>query len=646
MNVYAVADFAGILSFAEFPPDREGLARAWNLLPASRSSDPPIEAFDTSGTSLRFYALGTPLKAGHGKTALLPNPSPSSRAQRILLADTPWSGRLGGAAAGTERRHLAGALREYLASLPQPGAYALWDGEAEVLTLYRDPTGGRTVFLRAEGSSLAFATHPELLFALYPGKWRLCPEAVAVLFAYGPARPPGSAILCELYELAPGEALAFSRRGEDFLLRREHTRLFASAGSAARPKPSRDVSAALRESLFASVRGAYREGARGVFLSGGLDSSAVLALLRRSAPAEALFSASVDYEGEDAHFVASPLLPERDAAYVGIMVRAAGSEHRAVVLSVEEIVSSLRALGHFRGFPGMLDVDAALLLFFREVSGWNAEIAWLTGEGADETFAGYPWAEGRFLRAAAAHRTGRRADFRRLFPWMRHVDERLALLRPEAARAARVRLDELLLQALGRTDRHLPEESAPSHHAAPLPGAVHPDAGTAGEEEEAVLWASAHTALHFGSVLLERMARAGKATGIRILFPFLDGDVRAFARFARRGESSLRKPLLREALAGVVPEEIRLRRKSPFPKSHHPQLVRSLRARGEELLAAPQARIWSFLDRGAVVRFLRNPPPRLPWFGQLLDAPHYAAYLAEVHDWLERVRPRLPDRDS
>jgi len=341
-----------------------------------------------------------------------------------------------------------------------------------------------------------------------------------------------------------------------------------------------------------------------------------------------LYSASVDYEDEDAHFVPSPLLPERDAAYVEVAVRAAKSKHRTVVLSADEIASFLRSLGNLRGFPGMLDVDAALLLFFRRVAGWNAEVAWLTGEGADETFAGYPWAEEAFFGAAVAHQSGRRTDVRLLFPWMRHVEERLALLRPEVAQAVWAYLDELLLRAVESTDRHLPEELSRS-----VP-----------QKEVAVLWTSAHTALHFGSVLLERMARSGKAAGLRILFPFLDGDVRAFAPFALRGEPSLRKPLLREALTGIVPEEIRLRKKSPFPKSHHPKLAQALRTRGEELMANPQATIWTFLDRDAASRFLQSPPPHLPWFGQLLDAPHYAAYLAEVHDWLERVRTRLPDR--
>jgi len=631
MEVYVASDFTGILAFAEYKIDQKKSPRAGNLweshiLPRILPSLP--EAIETPGKNLRLLASWKPL-------ADTKDPSD----QKILLADTPWSGHLSDVAAGTGHR-----LHEFLSSLPQPGAYALWDKEAEVLTLYRDPTGGRTLFIRAEEKALAFATHPEFLFALYPEKWRLCPEAAAVLFAYGPARPPGNTILCELYELAPGEALVIARRGEDFLLRREHIRLFPAAEFAANPKTLQDISIALRESLFSSVHDAYREGARGVFLSGGLDSSAVLALLRRTAPTEPLFSASIDYEDEDAHFVSSAFLPERDAAYVNIMIRAAKSEHRNVVLPAEAIAASLPEMGSFRGFPGMLDVDAALLLFSRKVAGWNAEVTWLTGEGADETFAGYPWMEGPFLQAVSAHRSCHHTNIRILFPWMRHVEERIALLRPEVAQTARAHLNELLLQALDRTNKHLPENFTSLPNGAPLSRTVLSNAKDAEETEGVVLWASAHTALHFGSVLLERMARAGKATGIKILFPFLDGNVRTFARFARKGDPSQRKPLLRDALAGVVPEEIRLRKKSPFPKSHHPKIAQTLRARGEEILATPHAMIWAFLNREAVLRFFRDPPASMPWFGQLLDATHYAAYLAEVHTWLERIRPRLPDR--
>ncbi|MEX1338382.1 asparagine synthase-related protein [Hydrogenibacillus schlegelii] len=103
------------------------------------------------------------------------------------------------------------------------------------------------------------------------------------------------------------------------------------------------------------------------------------------------------------------------------------------------------------------------------------------------------------------------------------------------------------------------------------------------------------------------------------------------------------RPLLREARAGIVPASSRARRKSPFPKTFHPRFAEGVRALAEARLRTPEAPLWTWIDRDAFARLIAtfpNPEP-FPWFGQLLDAPGWVAYLLAVDRWLDALRPSV-----
>lgn len=102
------------------------------------------------------------------------------------------------------------------------------------------------------------------------------------------------------------------------------------------------------------------------------------------------------------------------------------------------------------------------------------------------------------------------------------------------------------------------------------------------------------------------------------------------------------KGLLRHAGAGKLPKEVLWRKKSPYPKTYHPEYEKMLGDRLREVLADSNAPVGQFLDKGKVERFLASPSDYgKPWYGQLMAGPQMLAYMLQVNDWLEKYKVRI-----
>ena len=76
-----------------------------------------------------------------------------------------------------------------------------------------------------------------------------------------------------------------------------------------------------------------------VMLSGGLDSTALTALLRQKN--DGILSFSVDYQDNARDFRANAFRPEMDAPYVRLAVQACGTQHRTVTLTQQELAAAM-----------------------------------------------------------------------------------------------------------------------------------------------------------------------------------------------------------------------------------------------------------------------------------------------------------------
>ena len=97
------------------------------------------------------------------------------------------------------------------------------------------------------------------------------------------------------------------------------------------------------------------------------------------------------------------------------------------------------------------------------------------------------------------------------------------------------------------------------------------------------------------------------------------------------------KGLLREAVKGLLPDEVLWRRKSPYPKTYDRAYEALLVGRVREILEDNTSPVLQFLDKAKTEKFLESPSDYgKPWYGQLMAGPQMLAYMIQVDYWLKK----------
>lgn len=288
-------------------------------------------------------------------------------------------------------------------------ALAIWDREARQLTLARDPVGVKPLYYRFDGHELRFSSEVRSLLAGgVPAA--LDHEGALDYLAYGKVHAPRT-ILRDILKLPPGTLLTLSQGGLSL-----ETFWRLPRGKAGPVKKLGEAVDALDAVLDDSVKSHLLSDVPvGCFLSGGVDSSLVAALMTKHAGKVRTFS--VGFEGAEAGV--------DETAWAKEAARHLGTEHDALMLPAS-------VLERLEESIGLLDEpigDSAILpTYLLSVHARKSVKVVLTGEGADELFAGYnrykaAWlnqglkklpALGRALAAPLARRMGKGAVFERL----------------------------------------------------------------------------------------------------------------------------------------------------------------------------------------------------------------------------------------
>jgi len=288
-------------------------------------------------------------------------------------------------------------------------AVALWDAARGRLVLARDRLGVRPLYLCRHGGRLYFASEVKAIFAADPSIPRaLDPVGLAETFTFWTVVPPQS-VFQGITELPPGHLRVVSR-DED------RERCFW------RPRyptaPGEGFQGSLDEAA-AEVRRALEEAVRlrmlrsdvpvGSYLSGGLDSSLVAAL-GRQVKGERFLTFSLRFE--DAEYDETTFQREVAARI--------GSDHREVVVSRRDIGEAFPAVVLHAERPLLRTAPAPLFLLSRLVRESGIKVV-LTGEGADEMFAGYDLFREARVRRFWGRRPGsslRPRLLERLYPYL------------------------------------------------------------------------------------------------------------------------------------------------------------------------------------------------------------------------------------
>jgi asparagine synthase (glutamine-hydrolysing) len=283
---------------------------------------------------------------------------------------------------------------EGIARLRGMFAYAIWDSRRRQLLLVRDRMGKKPLYYAATPDGIAFASELKCLRALDNIAWDLDPEALRLYFQFGYIPDPATPFRA-VRKLSAGGWLTYGADGQ--LRQGRYWRLpFPSAG----PPPGLS-----REQACERIRELFDESVRmrliadvplGAFLSGGIDSSSVVASMARQS-SEPVKTFSIGFE-ESAF---------NELPYARMVAEQYRTEHHEIVVRPDSIGLANKLVHHFD--EPFADCSAIPTYIVSEFTARHVKVA-LTGDGGDELFAGYDsfFQIGRLRRWDRVPQTARR----------------------------------------------------------------------------------------------------------------------------------------------------------------------------------------------------------------------------------------------
>lgn len=486
-------------------------------------------------------------------------------------------------------------------------AFAIWDENAGKLILSRDRFGVKPLFYTVLGETLLFASEIKALFK-YPGvKPQVDSGGLCEIFGLGPAKSYGKGVFKNIKEVYAGNVLVYSAEG---ICEKPYWSLVSAPHEDSYQETVEKTSFLLYDAV---KRQMISDIPICTFLSGGVDSSLVTAICAKELGkvGQQLETYSFDFKDNDKNFKANSFQPTQDRPYVDIMKDYVGSRHTYLECDNFDLADSLYQAVDARDLPGMADVDSSLLCFCKKVS-TKVKVA-LTGECADEIFGGYPWFHKPELMSAGT------------FPWSTNMETRKLLLSEDLV--SYIDIDGYVRAAYEKSLSEVPKLEGES-------------------KEEIRRREIAYLNLKWFMVtLLDRMDRCSMFSGLEARVPFADHRIIEYiwnVPWEMKSRDGIVKGLLREAGRGLIPEEILFRKKSPYPKTYHPDYEKLLGNRLLDVLTEPNAPIKALIDEKKLRSFLSSPSDYgKPWYGQLMAGPQLIAYLLQINYWMSKYHVEL-----
>jgi len=249
----------------------------------------------------------------------------------------------------------------------------------ERLLLARDQLGIKPLLYTTVSGRLIFASEIKGLLASGVVAPEIDPVALRLLLTHGAIVQPRT-ILRDVKMLLPGHRLIVTQGQEPRVER--YWSLGLNRRAELRSRSYEDQVDAVRSTLEESVRlQMVSDVPLGAFLSGGIDSSLLVALMAKHTSGERLKTFSVGFEAEGEH------IDETDHAQT--TARFLGTDHSRVVVRGEDVRDRINQIAFALDQP---TVDGVNSYFVSAAARQRVTVA-ISGTGGDELFAGYPWFE-------------------------------------------------------------------------------------------------------------------------------------------------------------------------------------------------------------------------------------------------------------
>ena len=414
-------------------------------------------------------------------------------------------------------------------------ALALWDGEEQRLTLARDRFGIKPLYYCNTGRSWVFGSEVKALLASAEAPSHMDWAGLHEYLHFGTTLGE-STLFQGVSKLPPGHALTLSAAGANLAP-------YASALDAALVEDDQSSAAGKVRKLLEKAVASHlvSDVPVGLFLSGGLDSSAIAAFAGKHYGGRLrTYAAGFDFEPHGSELPWARQVAERF-----------NTDHQELHISGADAAPVLERLVGSHDLPFSDPASIPLYLLCAALKGEGLKVV-LGGDGADELFGGY----GRYRHALAgdAPRGQRGAQLgswsilvrtdatfmARFFSADRAAAPLLRLVAPEVRRQ---------LQATDPFRRYR-EHHRRLKHLSLVQRMMHMDC-----------------AIRLPDRYLEKVDRASMAHGVEVRVPMLDPGLAAYALglpVAYKVRPKVGKLVLRQALRTLLPAEVLIRPKVPF----------------------------------------------------------------------------------
>jgi asparagine synthase (glutamine-hydrolysing) len=477
-------------------------------------------------------------------------------------------------------------------------ALALWDARSRTLIAARDRAGEKPLYWTQTARGLLLASEVKALLVRPEVSRTLDPEALDQFLTYEYVLAPRT-ILSGVHKLPPGHFLTY--RDGDVTVRR----YWDAASIAPRAWSEGDAAEALRSALRkATVSQMISDVPLGAFLSGGIDSSTLVAFMSE-ASMQPVNTFSIGFD--DGTYNELPYAREIAALFN------TNHRERTVSASLEELFDKL--VVHLD--EPFADVSLFPTYLVSRLAREHVTVA-LSGDGGDELFGGYDayqaqelatrfaWMGDTLLPAAAAvaaalppteKKKGLVNKFKRFtlgatqapmdlghYRWMVYLSPR-----------AKQRLyTPALRNVLTGSDVYAPVRSALARF---------------GHSDLLNRQFYADLSLYLADDILVKVDRMSMATSLETRAPFLDADVMELA-FSMPGEFKIRdgerKWILKRAMRGILPEHILTRKKEGFSIPMKNWLRRELQPLMRTLLAPDRISARGLFEPAEVTRLIED----------------------------------------
>lgn len=418
-------------------------------------------------------------------------------------------------------------------------AFGIWNLEKSRLLLTRDVNGEKPLFYNLNSGNLTFSSEVKVISKILGNEQDIESKKLPHFLKYGYFDPKES-FVNGILPVLPGEVISWT----------EGKLSITDQISAAKVVPRtlekpESISAMIRTAVHRTL---LADKSVGIMLSGGIDSSIIAALASENSPGLPTFTVALTKDSQD-------------AKYAGLVAKQIKSEHYEITINpttladqIEEIITSL---------PQPL-ADSAIIPtnLLSQFASSKVKVL-LSGDGADEVFAGYGYYEKyKDLKKTSKIESYAREGIFHLLKKSRY--KKINHLRDEYSKSKvtskRLNYQEAWYQDLAAfTDSELGEMLGIENFTEPK-GILKYD----GDSPDFWDVIRADREYYLTGNILQKSDLGGMLASIEIRAPYLDRDLGRYLSENIRDPKILNKKLLYDAFPGMIPQEIISRRKQGF----------------------------------------------------------------------------------